>query len=55
MSVDRIEEILTRAACAKAAARWLIRSGLLKQFKAAAEIEDEDRRGHAAFPEANRW
>jgi hypothetical protein len=49
---ERIDDILLRPACARHAARWLVRAGVLDQFRVAAEIATEDIGGYKAFPEA---
>jgi hypothetical protein len=49
---ERIDDILLRPTCAKHAARWLVRAGVLDQFRVAAEIATEDIRGYKAFPAA---
>jgi hypothetical protein len=50
-----MEEILGRPECARRAARWLVRSGIMEQFRAAAEIEQEDRSGYKPFDSAEQW
>ena len=52
---ERMEEILGRPECARHAARWLVRSGIMEQFRAAAEIEQEDRSGYRPFDSAEQW
>ena len=52
---ERMEEILSRPACAKHAARWLVRSGAMEQFRVAAEIEAEEIGGYLAFKGAEWW
>jgi hypothetical protein len=52
---ERINEILKRPECAKHAARWLVRSGALEQFRTAAETAEEDINGHQAFLDAESW
>jgi len=52
---ERFEEILMRPDCAKHAARWLVRSGAMEQFRLAAEITGEDIEGYKAFPDAREW
>jgi len=39
--IERIEKILQRSAIATHAARWLVQSGVMKQFRVAAEIAKE--------------
>jgi len=51
----RLEDILQRPSSAKHAARWLVRSGVMEQFKLAAEIAEEDTREYQAFPEVEWW
>jgi len=52
---ERFEDILMRPDCAKHAARWLTRSGIMDQFKVAAEIVMEDVGGYQPFAEAEEW
>jgi hypothetical protein len=52
---ERLEEILVRPASAKQAARWLIRTEVLEQFRVAAEVAAEDTGGYRAFPAAEEW
>ena len=52
---ERFEEILGRPQCAQYAARWLVRSGELKQFRVADEIARENTTGYRAFEDAERW
>jgi hypothetical protein len=51
----RLDEILSRPASAKHAARWLIRSGVLEQFRVAKEIEEEETDLFFPFEESRRW
>jgi hypothetical protein len=44
-----------RPDCAKHTARWLTRSGIMEQFKMAAEIRIEDIGGYQPFEEARKW
>jgi hypothetical protein len=53
--IKRIDDILRRPASAKYAARWLVRAGVLDQFRVAAEIAMEDIKGYKAFPAAEEW
>jgi hypothetical protein len=53
--IERIEEILSRSECVRHAARWLVRSGIMEQFRTAAEIEQEDRSGYRPFDSAEWW
>jgi hypothetical protein len=48
----RLEDILQWPSSAKHAARWLVRSGVMEQFKLAAEIAEEDTREYQAFSKA---
>jgi hypothetical protein len=50
-----MEEILGRPECVRHAARWLVRSGIMDQFRIAAEIEQEDRSGYRPFDSAEWW
>ena len=52
---ERLEEILGRPDCAKHAARWWLRSGVMEQFRVAIEIEEEDIANFRAFEEEERW
>jgi hypothetical protein len=52
---ERIDDMLLRPASAKHAARWLVRIGVLDQFRVAAEIAIEDIKGYKAFPAAEEW
>ena len=47
--------ILARPACAQHAARWLVRSDTLDQFKVAAEIAVEGVEGYRPFEDAMMW
>lgn len=46
LTLERLEEILSRQASARAAARRLIQSGILKQFDGYKGIKGEDTTGH---------
>jgi hypothetical protein len=50
-----MDDILSRPACAKHAARWLVHTSVLDQFRVAAEIAEEDIKGYKAFPAAEEW
>jgi hypothetical protein len=50
--IERFEDILIRPDYAKHVARWLTRSGIIDQFKVAAEIVIEDVGGYQPFAEA---
>lgn len=52
---ERLEEILSTPGCAQHAARWLIRCGLMEQFRVAAEIAEEDVSGYGPFQDAGEW
>jgi hypothetical protein len=52
---ERIDDILSRPACVKYAARWLVHAGVLDQFRVAAEIAEENIKGYKAFPAAEEW
>ena len=54
-SIERFEDILIQPDCVKHAARWLTRSGIMDQFKVAAEIVMEDVGGYQPFAEAEEW
>jgi hypothetical protein len=41
-----------REACG---ARWLVRAGILEQFRVAAEVAEERVEEYQVFPEAERW
>ena len=44
-----------RPECAKHAARWLVRAGVLEQFRVAAEVAGERVEEYQAFLEAEGW
>jgi hypothetical protein len=48
----RLKDILQRPSSAKHAARWLVRSRVMEQFRLAVEITEEDTGKYQAFPEA---
>lgn len=52
---ERLSEILSQPACAKHAARWLIQSGAMEQFRVAKEVAEEALEGYEAFQEAEEW
>jgi hypothetical protein len=52
---ESIDDILRHPASAKYAARWLVRAGVLDQFRVAAEIAMEDIKEYKAFPAAEKW
>jgi hypothetical protein len=52
---ERIDDILLRPVGAKHAARWLVRAGVLDQFRVAVEIAMEDIKGYKAFQAAEEW
>ena len=52
---EKMDDILSRPACAKHAARWLVRSRALDQFKVAAEIAREEIKGYKPFQDAEKW
>ena len=41
-STERLDEMLSRPAAAAYAARWLVNSGAMEQFRVVKEIEEED-------------
>jgi hypothetical protein len=49
-----MDDILLRPACVRHAARWLVRAGVLDQFRVAIKIATENIRGYKAFPEAEK-
>ena len=52
---ERLDEILSRPASAAHAARWLVASGALNQFRVAKEIEEEDVSHFTAFENCDQW
>ena len=54
-NTENWDEILTRPECAQYAARWLVKSGAMAQFKVAAEIAEERIEEWGAFPPAEEW
>jgi len=52
---ERLDEILSRPASAAHAARWLVASGVLNQFRVAREIEEEDDSQFTAFEDCDQW
>ena len=52
---ERLDQILSRPDCAKHAARWLVQTGLLGQFKVAKEILEEDKSRFRPFQDASSW
>jgi hypothetical protein len=52
---EQFNDILMRPECAKHAARWLVRVGVLEQFRVAAEVAGERVEDYQAFPEAEGW
>ena len=46
---EDLQAILTRAASARAAARWFVRCGILEQFRTAHAINAEDIAEYAPF------
>jgi hypothetical protein len=52
---ERLEQILIRPDCAKHAARWFIRAGILEQFRVAKEIEEENTEEFRPFETVERW
>jgi hypothetical protein len=52
---ERFDDILMRPECAKHAARWLVRAGVLEQFRVAAEVAGERVEEYQAFLEAEGW
>ena len=52
---ERLDEILSRVISARHAARWLVASGAMEQFKVTAEIAKEDIAGYRAFSAVKKW
>jgi hypothetical protein len=52
---ERLDEILSRPATAAHAARWLVRSGAMEQFRTAKAIEEEDTQDYTQLEESGRW
>jgi hypothetical protein len=52
---ERLDEILSRPASAAHAARWLVRSGAMAQFRVANEIAKEDTTLFSPFENSERW
>ena len=52
---ERLDEILSRPVCAARAARWLIKTGIMEQFKVAREIEEEDEALFRPFENSEAW
>jgi hypothetical protein len=52
---ERLDEILTRPASAAHAARWLIRLGIMEQFRVAREIEEEEKALLKPFENSVIW
>jgi hypothetical protein len=52
---ERIDDILTRPACVRHAARWFIRTGVINQFRVAIEVAEEDVGEYKTFPTAEEW
>jgi hypothetical protein len=52
---ERLDEILSRPASAAHAARWLVATGALEQFKVAREIREEDTALFAPFTNSEDW
>jgi hypothetical protein len=50
--IERIDDILSRPASAKHAARWFIRTGILDQFRVAVGIAEEDIEEYRIFSAA---
>jgi hypothetical protein len=54
-NTENWDEILMRPECAQHAARWLVKSGALAQFKVAAEVAEERIEEWEAFLPAEEW
>ena len=52
---ERLDEILSRPASAKYAARWLIAQGVLDQFRVAKEMENEQTEDFTPFQNCEEW
>jgi hypothetical protein len=52
---DDLRVILSRPSSARAAARWFVKTGLLQQFQAAAEIDNEDLSLYEPLPGLHTW
>ena len=52
---ERLDDILMRPESAKHAARWLVRAGVLEQFRVAAEMAEEEIEGYRPFQTAEEW
>jgi hypothetical protein len=52
---ETLEEVLSRKRSAQAAARWLVASGVLAQFRVARAIDREDVRGYQPFQRLENW
>ena len=51
---ENLHKILTNTASAQAAARWLVRCGVLQEFRVAREIELEDITNYIPLPTLER-
>lgn len=52
---ERIDDILTRPTSVKQVAHWLICTGVMDQFRVAAEVAEEDIGKYKAFLAAEEW
>jgi hypothetical protein len=52
---ERLEELIGRAECAKHAARWLVQSGVMEQFRVAAQIDYGDTSGYKKLDDVRDW
>ena len=52
---ERLDEILSRPASAAYAARWLVKSGALAQFRLSNEISEEDISLFTPFEDSEQW
>jgi hypothetical protein len=52
---EQFDDILMRPECTKHAARWLVHTGVLEQFRVAAEVAKEKVEEYQVFPEAEEW
>jgi len=52
---ERLDEVLSRPASAAHAARWLLATGVLGQFKVAREIQEEKAELFTPFVNSDEW
>jgi hypothetical protein len=51
----RLEELIGRAECVKHAAKWLVQSGAMEQFRVAAQVDYSDTSGYRKLDDASDW